>query len=176
MRILYIFYGHFNALFGLYSFIFISFAKIIVALDSSYINTYKTTPSSSFYTVYCQRYSDYKNVDDQWRPSWIFPRKMETVFFQSFRVNISEKSQLFKIYMKKSQNDTMPYTILGSNTNTTQPNQIQIHCFSRFQIQIKNTNTLPFFIQIRFKYMDRVSIIVQVYHSGWNCIFGLVNC
>ena len=36
---------------------------------------------------------------------------METVFFQSYRVNISEKSQLFKIYMKKSQNDTMPYTI-----------------------------------------------------------------
>ena len=35
---------------------------------------------------------------------------METVFFQSFRVNISEKSQLLKIYMKKSQNDTMPYT------------------------------------------------------------------
>ena len=34
MRILYIFYGHFNALFGLYSFIFIYFAKIIVALDS----------------------------------------------------------------------------------------------------------------------------------------------
>ena len=29
--------------------------------------------------------------------------KMETVFFQSFRVNISEKSQLFKIYMKISQ-------------------------------------------------------------------------
>ena len=26
-------------------------------------------------------------------------------FFYSFRVNISEKSQLFKIYMKKSQND-----------------------------------------------------------------------
>ena len=31
-------------------------------------------------------------------------KKMETVFFQSLRVNISEKSQLFKIYMKKSQN------------------------------------------------------------------------
>ena len=39
--------------------------------------------------------------------------KMETVFFQSFMVNISEKSQLFKIYMKKSQNDTMPYTNHG---------------------------------------------------------------
>ena len=30
--------------------------------------------------------------------------KMETACFQSFGVNISEKSQLFKIYMKKSQN------------------------------------------------------------------------
>ena len=30
--------------------------------------------------------------------------KMETVFSQFFRVNINEKSQLFKIYMKKSQN------------------------------------------------------------------------
>jgi len=29
---------------------------------------------------------------------------METVFFQSIRDNISEKSQLFKIFMKKSQN------------------------------------------------------------------------
>ena len=34
-------------------------------------------------------------------------KKMETVIFQSFRVNLSEKSQLFKIYMKKSQNDTI---------------------------------------------------------------------
>ena len=31
-------------------------------------------------------------------------------FFQLFRVSISEKSQLFKIYIKKSQNDTMTYT------------------------------------------------------------------
>ena len=38
---------------------------------------------------------------------------METIFFQSFRVNIREKSQLFKIYMKKSQNDTIPYTNVG---------------------------------------------------------------
>ena len=29
--------------------------------DSIYINTYKTTPSSRFYIVYCQIYSDYKN-------------------------------------------------------------------------------------------------------------------
>ena len=29
---------------------------------------------------------------------------METVFPQFFRVNINEKTQLFKIYMKKSQN------------------------------------------------------------------------
>ena len=49
--IIYICYGYFNVLFGQYSFIFISFTKIIVALDSSYINTYKTTPISSFYTV-----------------------------------------------------------------------------------------------------------------------------
>jgi len=36
-------------------------------------------------------------------------KKIETVFFQFFRINISEKTQLFKIYMKKSQNDTMAY-------------------------------------------------------------------
>ena len=33
------------------------FIKIMVALDSSYFKTYNTIPSSSFYTVYCQRYS-----------------------------------------------------------------------------------------------------------------------
>ena len=44
-------------------------------------------------------------------PTKKWTKKMETVFFQSLKVNISEKSQLFKIYMKKSQNDTMPYTI-----------------------------------------------------------------
>ena len=33
------------------------FIKIMVALDSSYFRTYNTIPSSSFYTVYCQRYS-----------------------------------------------------------------------------------------------------------------------
>ena len=38
--------------------------------------------------------------------------KLETVFFESFWVNISEKTQLFKIYIKKSQNDTMTYTSL----------------------------------------------------------------
>ena len=43
-------------------------------------------------------------------PTKKWTKKMETVFFQSFGVNIGEKSQLFKIYMKKSQNDTMPYT------------------------------------------------------------------
>ena len=52
---------------------------------------------------------DYKNFGVRWRPSWIFPRKhlrknWKQFFCQSFRVNISEKSQLFKIYMKKSQN------------------------------------------------------------------------
>ena len=33
------------------------FIKIMVALDSSYFKTYNTIPSSSFYTVDCQRYS-----------------------------------------------------------------------------------------------------------------------
>ena len=41
---------------------------------------------------------------------------METVFFSPFfMVYISEKTQLFKIYMKKSQNDTRTYTITGTN-------------------------------------------------------------
>ena len=31
-------------------------------------------------------------------------KKWKQFFVQSFSVNISEKSQLFKIYMKKSQN------------------------------------------------------------------------
>ena len=52
---MYPFYGQFNAFLADFSFI-----KIIVALDSSYFKTYKTTPSSSIYTAYCQRYSDYK--------------------------------------------------------------------------------------------------------------------
>ena len=61
------------------------FIKIMVAMDSSYFKTYNTIPSSSFYTVYCQRYSalrllvtggghlefPHENVDG----------KMETVFF-----------------------------------------------------------------------------------------------
>ena len=69
------------------------FIKIMVALDSSYFKTYNTIPSSSFYTVYCQRYSalrllvtggghlefSHEKVDG----------KMETVVFQSFWVNIS---------------------------------------------------------------------------------------
>ena len=109
-------YGHYNA-FWLVLLYFHFFQKIIVVLDSSYISTYKTTPSSSFYTVYYQRYSDYKNCGERWRPSWISPRKSgrnkwKHFLLQSFRVNISEKSQLFKIYRKKSQNDTMPYTII----------------------------------------------------------------
>ena len=46
-------------------------------------------------------------------PTKKWTNKMETVFFQSFWVNISEKKkQLFKIYIKKSQNDTMTYTSL----------------------------------------------------------------
>ena len=52
---MYPFYGQFNAFLADFSFI-----KIIVARDSSYFKTYKTTPSSSIYTAYCQRYSDYK--------------------------------------------------------------------------------------------------------------------
>ena len=37
---------------------------------------------------------------------------METVFFQSIRININEKTQLFEIDMKKLQNDTMTYTVV----------------------------------------------------------------
>ena len=31
-------------------------------------------------------------------------------------------------------------------------------------------------IQIWFKYMARVSIIVQVYYSGWNVVFDMIYC
>ena len=79
------------------------------------MNTYKTTLSSSFYTDYCQRYSDYKYFGERWRPPWNFPRKSERKkpkhFSQSLRVNISDQSQWFKIYIKKAQNDTMTYTM-----------------------------------------------------------------
>ena len=71
------------------------FIKIMVALDSSYFETYNTIPSSGFYTVYCQIYSalrifvtggghfefSHEKVDG----------KNGNSFFQSFWVNISEK-------------------------------------------------------------------------------------
>ena len=74
------------------------------------------------------------------------------------------------------------YTIFGSNTNTIQPNQIQIHCFSRFHLKYKkiqinshflvkyDSNTLSFLkfdsnmIQIRglcFHYSSSVSQWVE---------------
>ena len=74
--------------------------------------------------------------------------------------------------------------ILESNINTIRPNQIQIHCFSRFQykynykfpIQIQihchflfkyDSNTLPFlkFDINMIQILAHVSSIVQVYHS-----------
>ena len=55
-----------------------------IILQNMHINT---IPSSSFYTVYCQRYSDYMTFVDRWWPSWIFPwksgRKKWKQFFQS---------------------------------------------------------------------------------------------
>ena len=89
-----------------YSFSLIYFVKITFALDSRCLKTSKSTPSSSFYTVYYQRYSEFKTFGDRWRPSWFSPRKSgrkkwKQFFFSPF---ISQKSQLFKIYMKKSQN------------------------------------------------------------------------
>ena len=102
----------------------------MVALDSSYLKTSKATPSSSFCTVYYQRYSDYKNYGERWRPSWIFPqksgRKKWKQFFQSVMVNISDKSQFFKIYMKTSQNDTMTYTIVTKAKPGPLPSRSQI--------------------------------------------------
>ena len=72
---------------------------------------HKTTASSSFYTIYCQSYSDYKILVTGGGHLEFFHHKVdgknETGLFQSFRVNISEKTQLIKIYMKNSQNDTM---------------------------------------------------------------------
>ena len=41
---------------SLYSF----YIKILVSLHSLYLKTYETNPTSSFYTVYCQIYGDYK--------------------------------------------------------------------------------------------------------------------
>ena len=61
-------------------------------------------------------YSDFKTLGDRWLQSWIFTqkrgrKKMEFFFFQFFRVNTSEKTQLFKLYMKKSQDVHMCYVI-----------------------------------------------------------------
>ena len=79
------------------------FLKIIVALDSSYFKTYNTIPSSSFYTVCCQRYSALKLLvtggghlefsQDKWT------EKIETVFSVLLR-QYKWKTQSFKIYMK----------------------------------------------------------------------------
>ena len=111
MRILYTFYGHFNALFGLYSFIFISFAKIIVALDSSYINTYTAVKRLRVQVSIPFIAKDIAIIRILMTGGGhleFYHEKMDekngNSFFQFFRVNINEKTQLFKIYMKKSQN------------------------------------------------------------------------
>ena len=93
------------------------FIKIMVALDSSYFKTYNTIPSSSFCTVYCQRYSALRLLVTDGGHLEFSHEKVDgqngNRFFQSFWVNISEKKkQLFKIYIKKAQNDTMTYTSL----------------------------------------------------------------
>ena len=83
--------------------------------------------------------------------------------------------------------------MLGSDTNTTWPNQIQIHCFSRLQFKYnyKHTFLIQTHCHFLFKYNSitlpflkfdsnmikiRVSIIVQVYHSGWSFDFSLIDC
>ena len=70
--------------------------------------------------------------------------------------------------------------LLESNTNTTHPNHVQIHCFSRFQYNYK----FPIQIQIHCLFLIKIHchfltfdlnmiqilahvfITVQVYHSG----------
>ena len=57
------------------------------SVASSYLNTYKTTPSSCFYIVVCQRYCEYSIFGDWFWPSWIFPATVDDKnrkFFQSF--------------------------------------------------------------------------------------------
>jgi len=63
----------------------------MVALDSSYLIPSQATGISSFYTVYCQIYSDFKSFDDKWQQSWIYPQKketnkMETAFFSHLAI------------------------------------------------------------------------------------------
>ena len=120
---MYPFYGHFNAYNGciaLFSFISPKINLHWIPHTSRHI---KTTPSSSFYIGYCQQYSDYKTFGDLWRPFWIFlqkhGRKYWNSFFQFFRVNINETTQLFKICMKKSLQVSLICVMVASLLLTT---------------------------------------------------------
>ena len=74
-----------------------------------------------------------------------------------------------------------PNTHFRSNTNTIQPDQVQIKicCFSRSQfkynfrykyIAILYSTTIQIHCNflMRFKYMAQVSVLIQVYHSEYN--------
>ena len=71
-------------------------------MDSSYFTICKTTPGSSFYTVYCYEYSGYKILMIDGGHLECFQEKVDG---QSFRVSGGEQIQLFIICMKKLQNE-----------------------------------------------------------------------
>jgi len=92
---------------------------------------------------------------------------------------ITFKSTTTILYSGRCQSLVQIY-ILGSNKkNSAKSNSNMLLFMVSIQIQFSssNTNTLQFFIQIRFKCIAifrtntcLVSILVQVYHSGWNFI------
>ena len=65
--------------------------------------------------------------------------------------------------------------ILGSNTKTTQPNQIQIHCFSRFQFKYKCSIQIQIHCHFLFKY-DSNTLPFLKFDSNMIKIHGLCFC
>ena len=81
-----------------YNFILFSSKKIMVTLDSSYFKTYKPTRSSSFYTVYCQRYSNYKTRLPVAAILNFSTKKWTKKIESFFKVKISEKTHNYLKY------------------------------------------------------------------------------
>ena len=133
---IYIHYGHFNAFFGWHIFILLFFIKIIVPLDSTYFKHIKRLQVQVSIPFNAKEVGiirllvtggghlefSHEKVDG----------KLEKGFF---RVLLSEKTQLFKIYMKKSQNDTMTYTSLRNGAISNN------HRFTVTPIDRRSTHT-----------------------------------
>ena len=115
-------------------------------------------------------------------PTKKWTKKMETVFSQFFMVNINEKTQLFKIYMKKSQNMYLLHnSVYYDRCFSSRDNGGISGVLCRFTTKSRQQYVTLFLIRLYQQYRERQSVFLLPFETTrqlkqWSSGFVEIDC